>query len=70
MINLFDVIYTFRCINFYQRGKFAPALRVHSLHLSKSLKGYDPHKLTLHEYIGENMQAGFSNMEDIHELIL
>ena len=27
-------------------------------------------KLTLHEFIGENMQAGISNMEDIHELML
>ena len=27
-------------------------------------------KLTLHEFIGENMQAGISNMEDIHDLML
>ena len=27
-------------------------------------------KFTLHEFIGENMQAGISNMEDIHELML
>ena len=31
----------------------------------KIQKGYDPHK-----FLSENMQAGISNMEDIHELII
>eukprot|EP00493_Phyllostaurus_siculus_P017848 UN18123 len=56
-----------KCIHFFHFEFFKKVYTLFGKVYKLFEKGYDPQKLTLHEFIGESMQAGISNMEDIHE---